>query len=375
MRNCNHIKSDGRPCNAPALRKHSYCFFHQQQLNRRRREYPDRLPILEDRAAVQVAIMQVLDRLYLKTIDYKAAALMLYGLQLASTNLKQDVFGRLNSEKVDRYYGNANETDVCTTDTSPAAVAGSRHSQLTTSLRPPSRCPRSHAEGVDLGSDAPNPDFGLYGNLVVPEARNEGSPARTAGSQAPSLNTVPEGRLTPPANTPAARLGGGAYKLDPERAAELERLFSETIPEINACTDDSAENGCKYGCKEKLDAPPLSRSDGVGTTSSIICHSERSEESLSPNTLFDSPHLPIRQNSVPSFATRDPRLATTHNSQLTTHLPEGRNMLAQHGSAGYKTGAKPLPRCRRRMLPCLRLTTHNSRLTTASTQLTTNSSL
>jgi len=100
MRNCNHIKSDGRPCNAPALRKHSYCFFHQQQLVRRRREYPDRLPILEDRAAVQVAIMQVLDRLYLKTIDYKAAALMLYGLQLASTNLKQDVFGRLNSEKV-----------------------------------------------------------------------------------------------------------------------------------------------------------------------------------------------------------------------------------------------------------------------------------
>ena len=74
---CNHIKSDGRPCNAPALRKHSYCFFHQQQLNRRRRDYVDRLPILEDRAAVQVAIMQVLDRLYNKTIDYKAAALML----------------------------------------------------------------------------------------------------------------------------------------------------------------------------------------------------------------------------------------------------------------------------------------------------------
>jgi hypothetical protein len=112
MRTCNHIKSDGRPCNAPALRKHSYCFFHQQQLVRRRREYPDRLPILEDRAAVQVGIMQVLDRLHLKTIDYKAAALMLYGLQLASTNLKQDVFGRLNGEKVDRYYGNANEAEA-----------------------------------------------------------------------------------------------------------------------------------------------------------------------------------------------------------------------------------------------------------------------
>jgi hypothetical protein len=183
MRSCNHIKSDGRPCNAPALRKHSYCFFHQQQLNRRRRDYVDRLPILEDRAAVQVGIMQVLDRLYNKTIDYKAAALMLYGLQLASTNLKQDIFGRLNSEKVDRYYGNANETEQAGAPSKPAV--------------------------------------GLGGHVVVPEARHEGSPAQSAGFQAPSSSEVPKGRP----NTPAARLGGGAYKLDPERAAELERLF------------------------------------------------------------------------------------------------------------------------------------------------------
>ena len=229
MRSCNHIKSDGRPCNAPALRKHSYCFFHQQQVNRRRREYPDRLPILEDRAAVQVAIMQVLDRIYLKTIDYKAAALMLYGLQLATTNLKQDIFGRLNSEKVDRYYGNANEADrpqpaVSTPKKPPQSAAdalnGDRHPKTLSPVIPsegvsptrdllfpfshsasaPSkpavdlsgsvvslaeeryeRCPRSHAEGVDLGFDASNPDFGLGGNAAVPEARNEGSPARSAG--------------------------------------------------------------------------------------------------------------------------------------------------------------------------------------------------
>jgi hypothetical protein len=200
MRSCNHIKSDGRPCHAPALRKHSYCFFHQQQLNRRRRDYVDRLPILEDRAAVQVGIMQVLDRLYNKTIDYKAAALMLYGLQLASTNLKQDIFGRLNSEKVDRYYGNANEAEA------PVTTTGA-----------PSK-PVVGLGGSVVG--APYlPEVGRCGS--VPEARNEGSPARSAGFQAPPSRTVPEGRP----NTPAARLGGGAYKLDPERAAELERLF------------------------------------------------------------------------------------------------------------------------------------------------------
>jgi hypothetical protein len=237
MRSCNHIKSDGRPCNAPALRKHSYCFFHQQQLNRRRRDYVDRLPILEDRAAVQVGIMQVLDRLYNKTIDYKAAALMLYGLQLASTNLKHDVFGRLNGEKVDRYYGNANETEA-----------------PVTSMGAPSK-PAVGLGGSVVG--APYlPDVGRCGS--VPEARDEGSPARSAGFQADKTIQVPEGRP----NTPLAFLGGQPYQLDPERAAELERLFSETIPEINACTDDTAENGSK----EKLDAPPLSRSDRVGIT-------------------------------------------------------------------------------------------------------------
>jgi hypothetical protein len=263
MRECNHIKSDGRPCNAPALRKHSYCFFHQQQLNRRRREYPDRLPILEDRAAVQVAIMQVLDRLYLKTIDYKAAALMLYGLQLASTNLKQDIFARLNSEKVDRYYGNANEIDQSSAPSKPALGSS----------------------GNVLG--APYlPEVGRCGS--VPEARVEGSPAPSAGFQASSSTEVPEGRP----NT----LGGGAYKLD-ERAAEFERLFNSVIPEIKACTDDTAENGCKNEYKEKLDAPPLSRSDRVGNENTLnCCHSDperaEGEEALSsPNTLSDAPHL------------------------------------------------------------------------------------
>src|ERR671920_2096484 len=94
---CNHIKTDGRPCAAPALRKHPYCFFHQQQVERRRRHQPESLPLLEDRQSVQVAIMQVLERLYNRTIDHKSAALLLYGLQLASTNLKRDIFDTLNS--------------------------------------------------------------------------------------------------------------------------------------------------------------------------------------------------------------------------------------------------------------------------------------
>jgi len=339
MRSCNHIKSDGRPCNAPALRKHSYCFFHQQQLNRRRRDYVDRLPILEDRAAVQVGIMQVLDRLYNKTIDYKAAALMLYGLQLASTNLKQDIFARLNSEKVDRYYGNANENEapVTTTGAPSKPAVGLGGSVALVPEAHNDRCPSSRAEGVDLGSEAgapSKPDFGLGGSVPsVTEERHQGYPARSAESHAGQTTQLPEGRP----NSPVALLGGQPYKLDPERAAELERLLSQTIPEIKACADEVL---CTAG------APPTAFA--VAPNSQLTTHdsqvpSSAQETKLCPVlrdprletrdhsqlTTHKFPHPPRRQNSAPSSrpATRDSRPLTTHNSRLTSspHPPRRQN--------------------------------------------------
>ena len=83
---CRHIKANGEPCRAAANRGQDLCYFHQ---NAQPAQVPERLPILEDANSIQVAIMIVLDGLYRGNMNYKKAALLLYGLQTASANLKQ----------------------------------------------------------------------------------------------------------------------------------------------------------------------------------------------------------------------------------------------------------------------------------------------
>ena len=88
-RNCKHVKLDGTRCAQPARRGKDYCRFHHiiyepvvipgQPLYRP--------PILEDSASVQVVIMQVIRELMRQPIDKHNAGLILYGLQLASSNL------------------------------------------------------------------------------------------------------------------------------------------------------------------------------------------------------------------------------------------------------------------------------------------------
>ncbi len=96
MRECQHIRPQGTMCGSPAMRKKDYCYFHHQQRERRRRMNVNpsvSIPLLENGAAVQVALMNVIDRLNTKTIDHRSASLMLYGLQVASANLKRVHFG------------------------------------------------------------------------------------------------------------------------------------------------------------------------------------------------------------------------------------------------------------------------------------------
>ena len=86
---CKHVKLDGNPCVQPARRGKEFCRFHHilyepvvmpgQPLYRP--------PILEDTASVQVVIMQVIRELMRQPIDRHNAGLILYGLQLASSNL------------------------------------------------------------------------------------------------------------------------------------------------------------------------------------------------------------------------------------------------------------------------------------------------
>lgn len=91
---CQHIKLNGVRCGSPALRRRTLCFFHhraQKYAQQCALEGTQRLlfPLLEDGNAVQFSVMQVLRAFADDRLDSKKAALLLYGLQIASCNLRR----------------------------------------------------------------------------------------------------------------------------------------------------------------------------------------------------------------------------------------------------------------------------------------------
>ncbi len=83
---CCHLKANGDRCGSPAVSGKELCYFHDKALAD---EHRIRLPVLEDANAIQVALMIVMDGLYRGNLNYKKAALLLYGLQIATINLRQ----------------------------------------------------------------------------------------------------------------------------------------------------------------------------------------------------------------------------------------------------------------------------------------------
>ena len=103
VRRCQHIKVNGTQCGSPALRKERFCYHHQECRSKRVDVHPVSgvsqihevlLPPFEDASSIQLVIRQVTELILGKKIDYKAAGLALYALQIASSNLKQ-----MNAEK------------------------------------------------------------------------------------------------------------------------------------------------------------------------------------------------------------------------------------------------------------------------------------
>jgi hypothetical protein len=97
---CEHIKVNGTQCGSPSIRGKIFCYFHGRwQEQRVQLNVPGvkvrpsiDLPVLEDANSVQVALMQVMALLLAGQIEHKTAALLLYGLQTASGNLRKADF-------------------------------------------------------------------------------------------------------------------------------------------------------------------------------------------------------------------------------------------------------------------------------------------
>lgn len=95
---CMHIMLNGALCGSPAMRHARFCYYHKRQREQRLaleadnarndRNSPFILPPLEDAASIQVSLSQIMRLLLAGQIEHKTASLMLYSLQIATTNLQ-----------------------------------------------------------------------------------------------------------------------------------------------------------------------------------------------------------------------------------------------------------------------------------------------
>jgi hypothetical protein len=105
---CRHIKVSGTQCGSPAVRSKSFCFYHQQHRPILAECYSDGeystgeilLPVFEDAHSVQSVIRQVMQMVLQKRIERKTASLLLYALQIASSNLKRMELEKPQPEQV-----------------------------------------------------------------------------------------------------------------------------------------------------------------------------------------------------------------------------------------------------------------------------------
>jgi len=109
---CDHIKANGNTCESPAIKGSDFCYFHSRERQRVRNLQQARdlrigrrhghfteddssaevlesleLPLLEDAAAIQVALSAVLRAIAGHHVKDRRGALLLYGLQIAASNV------------------------------------------------------------------------------------------------------------------------------------------------------------------------------------------------------------------------------------------------------------------------------------------------
>jgi hypothetical protein len=102
---CLHIMVDGAHCGSPAMRCHRFCYHHKPpaRTNPRAQRRPrTQQPQLSVRATpsrgreLHTGLAQVMRLLAAGQIDRKRANLMLYALQIATTNLRNTTLENLS---------------------------------------------------------------------------------------------------------------------------------------------------------------------------------------------------------------------------------------------------------------------------------------
>ena len=130
---CRHIKVSGTQCGSPALRHKNFCFYHQQNRPIIAECYSDgkyatgeiALPVFEDAHSIQTVIRQIVQMVLQKRIERKTASLLLYALQIASSNLKRMGLEKPQPEQVVTDVAEVSEweTPIAVTEAKPASEA------------------------------------------------------------------------------------------------------------------------------------------------------------------------------------------------------------------------------------------------------------
>jgi hypothetical protein len=111
---CQQIKLDGEPCRCAALRGKKFCYYHlhsgpppkdvsnpgvipQVQFH---------LPLLDDATSIQATISLVCEHLLHRRLEPKKAGILLYAMQVASSNLS-----RMNEDRNQKKNGESNSAN------------------------------------------------------------------------------------------------------------------------------------------------------------------------------------------------------------------------------------------------------------------------
>ena len=169
---CQHTKLSGVRCGSPAMKGRRYCYFHRQvrllqhrHSSKYARQKPFILPMLEDAASIQFALMEVTQAVLDDRISEKKAGLLLYALQTAALNLKQ-MNTEPQEELVRQQY--------------PESVAEMERI-------------RRRAETGERQEGDPDPEWSLMGLLLTPQDWKEGDPIpwRNPGEAEPGTEGPP----------------------------------------------------------------------------------------------------------------------------------------------------------------------------------------
>jgi hypothetical protein len=106
------MKMNGDRCGSPALRDQKLCYFHNccgpvqvdVSTSASVPAAPFFLPVLEDAASIQMAVTQVCEHLLHRRLDAKKAGVLLYAMQVASSNLHR-LGGNKSEDKSQRKSG------------------------------------------------------------------------------------------------------------------------------------------------------------------------------------------------------------------------------------------------------------------------------